>query len=281
MIGRSYAETAEQGTSSDIQASQPLRIFFYNPEINASRNLVLKQTWDKYLLEQGQFSFQPVDQEENFKRLLKDEAQAAFIMAKWFYDALNDPPKAQLELALQGVKAGKATYRRVLVGPVEHLEIMQARIASSGSKQRALQIIAKMYPELSPSQRQQLKLLTVPKDIDALMALGYGLADLALSSEASLESLARLNETRFRQLRILKESQPLKQSVVVFKNINNEEKQRISRAFLDIATMHSGQQAMSLIGLDDWRPPATLSAKAGSKRDSSTQQMQNKNGGQE
>lgn len=231
----------------------PLKIYFFNPEINASRNLVLKNTWDSFLGKHGNFSFQPVDGLEDFKGLLEQEQGAAFIMSEWLFNNLKLKSREVFKVVMQGLKGGQDTYRRILVGNSGELDLEKARIASSGDKARNLKILADMFPELSAQQIGQLKLLEVPKDIDALLALGYGLADLALTSEISLANMAMLNENRFRELDVIKQSKPLGQSILVFKTLDESKRQAVARSLINMPDTSHGRRAINMIGLDDWK----------------------------
>jgi hypothetical protein len=258
MAAEGFAETVQaphqvSSLSTALSASAPLKIYYYNPEINASRNLVLKETWDTYLGEQLQFTFQPVDRQGDFKRLLENEPSAAFIMSEWLFNTLQLEQDAFFSLAMQGLKDGQDTYLRILVGQTTMFDPKKARIASSGDKARSLKILADIYPELSADQVAQLKILQVPKDIDALMALGYGLADVALTSQVSLMNMAKLNESRFQKLKIIKESKPLGQSILVFKSIEKADKENLVRSLIDMPGSEQGRQAISMIGLDAWK----------------------------
>jgi len=235
------------------QENVPLKIFFYNPEINASRNLTLKNTWDSFLNEQGNFTFQPVDRGEDFKALLENEKRAAFIMSEWLFNHLKLEQDEHFSISLQGIKDGQETYRRILVSRTSDLDLEKSRIASSGDQRRSLSILADIFPSLSPAQAQQLKLLQVPKDIDALMALGYGLADMALTSEVSLTIMANLNQSRFQELSIIKHSKPLRQSILVFKQLDKNVQEALVRGMMNMPDSDTGRQAISMIGLDNWK----------------------------
>ena len=265
MMAQGFADTAEQRVSLAVEDSsvsepivsapenEPLKIYFFNPEINASRNLVLKNTWDTFLSEQGKFTFQPVDRQEDFKHLLENQQGAAFIMAEWLFNKLEHKSRNAFNLALQGMKDGQDTYKRILVSNSKLLDLDRARIACSGDRARNLKILSDMFPELSAHQIDQLKLLQVPKDIDALMALGYGLADLALSSEVGLSNMAMLNENRFRALNVIKESKPLGQSILVFKDMEPAKQAAVVHSLLNMPETALGRQAINLIGLDNWK----------------------------
>lgn len=243
--------------SLTTEASNPrTKIYFYNPEINTARNLVLKNTWDSYLHEKGLFEFQPVENGEDFSKLVHQEANAAFIMADWLYAELfpsSKRDKQAIQLAFHGLKNGEDTYRKILVSNKGALDFEKVTIACSGSKARAREVIQSIYPELSSEQLETLKILLVPKDIDALMAVGYGLAEMALSTEVSLSKMSLLNNNLYKDMIVLKESRPLRRSVLIFKSTNNALKASLKNVLLSMKKHPKGEQAMILLGLDDWK----------------------------
>ena len=259
-------------------ASLRTKIYFYNPEINTARNLVLKNTWDKYLYALGDYEFQPVDDETEFIRLVQDQTDAAFIMADWFYASLfsSKATEHNLNLAFQGIRNGKDTYSKILIANKSSLDLENVTIACSGSKDRAKDILSSIYPELSTHQLDKLNILLVPKDIDALMAVGYGLAEMALSTEVGLSKMSRLNKNLYKDMIVLRESKPLKRSVLVFKSTNSVLKSSLARLMMNMAKTSDGHQAMNLLGLDEWKVKPIFSAQISKHIKEDT----NKKGGQ-
>ena len=255
-----FVALAETIDNSVLEPAPPAlsrtKIYFYNPEINADRNVVLKSAWDSYLLEMGHYELQPVDNGESFTQLIQQEQDTAFIMSEWLFSSLSSVPdldKKNLELTFIGMKNGSDTYRKVLVAHKSALNLENVTIASSGSKERALKLLSSIYPELSPDKLGNLKILLVPKDIDALMAVGYGLAEMALTTEVSLSKIADLNENLHKDMLVLRKSEPFKRSVLIFKSNNFELKAALFKTLNNMGQNRNGKQAMSLLGLDEWR----------------------------
>lgn len=238
------------------QASSRTKVYFYNPEINTARNLVLKSAWDNYLNEMGEYELQPVDNGERFQKLIQEEQSAAFIMAEWLYSSIDpnsELGKQNLELVYIGMKNGSDTYRKVLVSNKNALDFDRVTIASSGSKDRTRNLLRSIYSEYTSQQIDNIKVLQVPKDIDALMAVGYGLAEMALTTEVSLSKMAVLNEELYKDMIVLRRSEPFKRSVLVFKSNNLELKSNLAAVLKDMERHPNGRQAMSLLGLDKWK----------------------------
>ena len=251
------AETVDNSAlESAPQALPRTKIYFYNPEINTDRNLVLKSAWDSYLNEMGRYELQPVDNGESFTKLIQQEQDTAFIMAEWLFSSLSSVPeldKQKLELIFVGMKNGLDTYRKILVSNKNALDLENVTIASSGSKDRTLKILSSIYPEFSSDKLESLKILLVPKDVDALMAVGYGLAEMALTTEVSLSKIADLNESLHKDMLVLRKSEPFKRSVLIFKSDNLALKTSLVKALNNMGQNRNGKQAMSLLGLDEWK----------------------------
>ena len=287
-FSQNFALSAEPGLDVNpdltetpiIKSSTPrTKIYFYNPEINTARNLVLKNTWDSYLHEKGNFEFQPVENGEDFSKLVHQESNAAFIMAEWLYSELFAFPnsdKHNVQLAFRGIKNGEDTYKKILVSNKGALDFEKVTIACSGSKARAREVIKSIYPELSSQQLEALKILLVPKDIDALMAVGYGLAEMALSTELSLSKMSLLNNNLYKDMIVLKESSPLRRSVLIFKSTNSELKASLANALLNMKNHSQGKKALTLLGLDEWKVTDKLVALS----HSGLMDEENKKGGQ-
>jgi len=229
-------------------------IYFYNPEINITRNALLKNTFDLYLEAQGDYQFQPVDNKATFETLIKDKNNAIFMMSNWHYLQLKKTSLLNTAtLALRGTKDGKDTYHKILVGKQHKLDLQTMSLATSGNEEYSRSILSDIYSQQSIDKFSSLNVLAVPKDIDALMAVGFGLADAALSTKSSLDKLFILYKQQNQPLHILGESKALKRLAVVFKQIPLAKHRQIQSILQRMATDKKGKQGLNMLGLDDWR----------------------------
>jgi len=235
-------------------ATENLTIYFYNPEINITRNAVLKNIFDLYLEKQGSYQFQPVDNKVTFETLIKTKPSAIFMMSNWHYIQLK---KTQIlhasSLVLRGIKNGKDTYHKILVGKGPKLDLSVMSLATSGNEEYSRSILNDIYSKQSIDQFSSLNILAVPKDIDALMAIGFGLADAALTTKSSLDKLSILHQQQNQPLHILGESHPLKRLAVVFKQIPKIEHHQIQTILKHMAKSKKGKRGLNMLGLDDWQ----------------------------
>ncbi|UZE96035.1 phosphate/phosphite/phosphonate ABC transporter substrate-binding protein [Alkalimarinus alittae] len=240
------------GVPSVALCQDKFTIYFYDPEVNTTRNVVLKMVFDQYLKEKGQFQFQPVDNKRTFESLIQNDPNAIFMISNWHFNQLKEQPLTASPV-LRGIKNGSDTYRKFLVVKNADADIETMTIATSGTAPFSRSILADVYPQHTPSQLAKPKLLLVPKDIDALMAVGFGLADAALASELSLETLSTLYKNQRQQLHIVGNSRPLKRLLVVRHNSPSPTKAEAIDALHDMSKSSKGLQALNTLGLNGWQ----------------------------
>lgn len=240
------------GVPSAALSQETLTIYFYNPEINTTRNVVLKTAFDQYLKEKGRFQFQPVDNRRTIETLIQNEQDAIFMISNWHFDQLKNI-SAPARPVLRGIKNGSDTYRKFLVVRNANANTESMTIATSGSSLFSKSILADIYPNHTPEQLAKPNFLLVPKDIDALMAVGFGLADAALASELSLETLSTLYKTQHQQLHILGNSRPLKRLLVIHHATDSAIKTEAVAALNDMSQSSKGLQALHILGLNGWQ----------------------------
>jgi hypothetical protein len=242
------------GGFTHARATESITIYFYNPEINITRNALLKNTFDLYLENQGAYQFQPVDNKETFESVIKEKKNAIFMMSNWHYLQLKKTALLKTStLVLRGIKNGHDTYNKILVAKQSTLNLNTMSLATSGNEEYSRSILSDIYSQESVDQFSSLNILTVPKDIDALMAVGFGLADAALTTKSSLDKLSTLYQQQNQALHIIGESHSLKRLAVVFKQIPQAEHRQIQFILRQMAKDKKGKRGLSMLGLDDWR----------------------------
>lgn len=240
------------GVPSAALSQEALTIYFYNPEINTTRNVVLKTVFDQYLKEKGKFQFQPVDNRRAIETLIQGDKHSVFMISNWHFDQLQSKSFPTLPV-LRGVKNGNDTYQKFLVVKNADTPFESMTIATSGTPLFSRSILADIYQSHTPEQLNKPNFLLVPKDIDALMAVGFGLADAALASELSLETLSTLYKKQHQQLIILGNSRPLKRLLVIHHDTTSPIKTAAIAALSDMSQSSKGRQALQILGLNGWK----------------------------
>lgn len=240
------------GVTSRAYGDDRLTLYFYSPEINITRNEVLKNTFDQYLEGLGPLRFQPVDSRDTFESLVEQNENAIFIMSSWHFDQL-ERQMASLVPRLRGLKNGSETYRKILFGEKGRVDLGGITVATSGTEDYSRSVLKEMFPNQPQEIFSKLRLLIVPKDIDALMAVGFGLADAAMATERSLTKLSTLYKNQYQQLHILRESKPLKRLVVAHGQKASPHFDQAIKILLQMRQSENGRRGLHMLGLDDWQ----------------------------
>ncbi len=236
-----------------------LTIYFHNPEVSTVRNEVLKTVFDRYLQQHGNFTFQPVAQPDTFASLLTLEDSALFMLPSWYFEQLRRQAPG-LTPRLHGIKQSRAFYHKVLVSAGQPLPETHIVVALAGTESHGQRMLASM---LRPEQLRSVQLLLVPKDIDALMSLNFGLADAALTRENSLRTFLALHHDMAGQLNELGRSPPIPGLLVASLRADDARLEAAIRALSDMPGSEDGRFGLNMLGLDAWESERSPNNKGG------------------
>ncbi|MEE2731072.1 MAG: PhnD/SsuA/transferrin family substrate-binding protein [Pseudomonadota bacterium] len=241
--------------------SETITIYHFNPETHSDRNLVLKNTFDLYFQTRHNIQLQPVEDHHSFVDIVRKIHRSLFIMSDWHYHQLAQE-QPDLVPVLQGTKDGKNTFRKLLIGK-QPFPSNQITVAVSGTKDYVDMILNNMSFNGITLKPGSYRLLKVPKDIDALLAVSFGMADAALASDDSFEKLSQLYRNEYQQLDLLGTSQPQQRLVVVLLRSQTEQLQPALEALETMDQSQQGKLGLNLLGLDEWTPIKTTRKKGG------------------
>ncbi|MDD5277596.1 MAG: hypothetical protein PHR16_16140, partial [Methylovulum sp.] len=135
-----------------------------------------------------------------------------------------------------------------------------ATIAGAGSddylRSQLQQMLGSSYSVLMP----KIKLLSVPKDIDALMAVGFGVATAAISSESSLNKLALINPKQHAQLKTLASGEKSFLLIAAVAKLQQNSDLPLLKVIETMQQQPDGEKKLKMLGLDGWKRIDTLDA---------------------
>jgi hypothetical protein len=244
------------GVSEIARAASLNTLYFYSPEVSTSRNTVLKGTFDHYFLQKGQHRFQPVENQNVFEDLLLSHQADALIMSSFHFSLLaeNEPTLLSHYVpVLQGEKNGSDVYQRLLVSMNEGLTLQGRKLATSSNALLTTKLLDRIFPGSASTKFENLNILEVPKDIDALMAVGLGLADFALTTNDSLSTLSTLYKEQYSRVRIIGKSLQQKRMVLILSKKVVETGTQWGDLVYSMPESPLGKRALKLLSLDSWR----------------------------
>jgi len=227
-----------------------IKIYFYSSETNINNFKSLKMEFDRYLSKFGPYEFQPFSARNVFEKQIKGKDNCLLLLSSWHYRHIH---KAYaLTPALTGVRNGKKYQRKILVADEKGPDIETAKpglIASASNLQHTLSVLKQM---LNKYAAHPFRVLTVPKDIDALMSVGFGMAKLAFASENAFHELQGVNPRLCRKMKILSEGEKTLLLIVAQPQRVGESGLKALDIIKDMAKNPDGRKRIRMLGLDGW-----------------------------
>ncbi len=226
-------------------------IYFFSSETNINNYASLKQEFDRYLAQQGPYEFQPFKDRSAFEKRIKDAGSGLVLLSAWHYQEIYK--SHDIKPVLIGTLGGHQTQKRILVvlngqtGPAKFMDI----IASAADEQLTRLVCEKMALSM-PVDFKQLKILAVPKDIDALMSVGFGISKAALTTENAFQRLKSVNPALHRKMRILALGQDTYMPIVAVISRENEHVRRLLSIVEKMPGNEDGRSRIGMLGLDGW-----------------------------
>ncbi len=232
-------------------AQDKITVFFYSSESNINNFKSLKMEFDKYLSGYGTFEFQPFSDRIIFEEQIKGKNQSILILSSWHYCIIHK--KFDLVPVLVGVQNGKNCQRRILVVNEKTDDIKTAlqSLASSSSHHHTQSVIKKMFR--SSIYNASAIILEVPKDIDALMSVGFGISRSALTTENSYAKLNIINPVLFKKMKILARSDESYLLILAVPRIFKEQSQEIVGVIEKMPKFSDGNKRTKMLGIDSWQ----------------------------
>ena len=231
-------------------------IYFYNPETNINNFASLKTEFDQYLSNYGSFQFQPFSDRKSFEEFVVGRSDGVFLLSSWHFSQLKRKFQLDMQARLVGVLKGKATYKKILTAKNNIINIDSLKgkvVASSGNEDYTKKILMQMHGEENKDIVGSMKILTVPKDIDALMAVGYGMADSALTTERSLTKLAAINPKQYGFLMSLSKSEEILLPIIAAPAQSDEKIRLLIAIIEEMGTALDGKRKLKMLGVDGWK----------------------------
>ena len=236
------------------RAQRPLTIFFYSAESNINNFSTLKAAFDQYLSSQGSFRFQPFSDRATFEQTIANEREGLFVLSSWHYRNLRE--RVPMEPLLVGVSKSQSSRRRMLSArrTIASLDLLRnAKVASAASDEYTHTLLRQMMTGSSLGLGPGTKVLVVPKDIDALMAVSFGIADAAVATEDGMAQLAQVNPKLAGGLHTLATGDHVLLPVVAVPRGAGEALRGLAAVVEAMGRDAEGSKRLNMIGLDALR----------------------------
>jgi hypothetical protein len=237
--------------SGAVSAQDKVTVYFYSSETNINNFKSLKMEFDRYLSAHGLYEFQPFSDREAFENYVKDKKACLLLMSSWHYK--NIWKEYALQPVLVGIRNGKKSQKRILVGRGKSADLASAktgRIASATSVRHTRSVLSEIFGDNAAAESS--KILTVPKDIDALMSVGFGMSQSALTTGNSLETLKSVNSVLYDKMKILAQASESLLLILAVPESFSADAQKAVRVIQNMPSNEDGKEKIKMLGLDRW-----------------------------
>jgi hypothetical protein len=240
-------------SASAVAARQ---VLLYDPDANLSDIVEIAAAFSRYLQRTGEnWTFQAVQQRDAFEALLKQPSSEYAIVSAAYLRASSEFNMTPL---LVPSHRGDVYYRKQLVTSkkVEARSLSGRNIAVSGAGDERSAETQAVLAELARAGVDKPLLVSLPKDIDALMALYFGQADAALVVPNSIEVMRRITPKAVASLEVLHETHKMLRSPLcaVGKNSASRQKEFLVQYLQGMAADPDGKEIMRRMAFDAWAP---------------------------
>lgn len=230
-------------------------ICFYSPESNIKNMKMMDKSFNAYFAKVSDASFHPFAHEAELEQFSTQQGCDLFILSNGYYQ--KNKTKMSLVKKMDGILHGKPYQNKVLSmdkgqGQQDGVALLQEKtIASSTSIVDARKELLTILGSAHENIVRSIQILEVPKDIDALMAIHYGVASAALTTDSSLELFGSLNPKQARKLKRVGGEVQSPFPVIALNKEGNHGQTLLTL----LRTMHessAGKGKLRLLGLDSF-----------------------------
>ncbi len=258
-----FAALSAQGQTEAPQppSEPPPHFYFFSPDWRPADLSTLTERVHTALLEQGfEITFQAFARYEDFSRQVVASPPQFLIAPGWFQNTAASDLGLFLQPIATPLRHHHTTYRKALFARSDIksiTDLTRGSIAASihslgpGSESAVLDTIH--------LEAGSAKVVAVPKDVDGLLALGFGQVDAALATAQQYELLVASNPEAAAKLQVIAFSTPIPLPAVFAGQLASaEDRRRMAAALARFSQSEAGHEVLSLLGYDSFEPVASV-----------------------
>ena len=238
--------------------SWPKEFYYYNPDSPQSNLGHLKQEFDAFLSENNfSYAFQPFTHFADFHRLNSKNHPSFILVPDWYYRQYGKT--LGLRPLLVPLRHGNNSYKKILlISPVSSEAVNDYDIISFAMTTMGPDVPISVIKGLLADQLisiQQLNIINVPKDLDAILALVLGQVKMALVAQDNLQTIADANPRIVQRIKKLNKTVTVPMPVICYEEnqVDKEDVERFISVFMKMAKEHPRNKIMEMLQIDDWQ----------------------------
>ena len=219
--------------------AEPHKVYYYTTEKNIDNFKTLKVNFDRYLSQFGEYEFQAFSDKEMFETFV-NETNCIVLLSSIHYKQIAYAKHLSAVFVAQNKKSIMDT--NVIIGKKGTL--LSGVVTTTFSKRYTNKLLQRTFGV------NHLRQLKVPKEIDALMSVGYGMSQFATVSKSSFNLLQKTNKPLTHNMRVYSESDP-KYRMLVAVNKRFVKDKNFIKIFSDMSKSSKGQRVLKLLKIDN------------------------------
>lgn len=235
-----------------------IKVYFYNTETSINNFKSLKMAFDQYFSRFGNYEFQPFKDRTAFESAIRDARNGVVIISSWHYRQIYKT-HSLTPMLLGKLNGGNRQKRMLVTRATDSLkDWTRGTLASASNVQHTRTAIVNMVrTDGVPRDYKSINILKVPKDIDALMSVGFGMSTTALATETSFKRLEQINPGLCQKLRIVAEGCEAFLTVLAAPAEHSASFAKIINIIYEMPQDDAGKKQLEMIGLDGWQRVST------------------------
>jgi hypothetical protein len=231
--------------------------YYFNPDSPQSNLGRLKQEFEAYFSDKDfSFSFQPFTHFVDFHRLNSKNRPSFILVPEWYYRKYGQ--ELGLHPLLVPVRNGSTTYKKVLLvsqsaAPASSdYEIISfaTTMGLNGESAVIKELVAEELVSL-----EQLNIINVPKDLDAILALVLGQVKMALVAQDNLQNISEINPRIIKTIKNLEKSITVPMPILCYLEgrVESSDVNKLIKTFREMTAEQPRNKIMEMLKIDDWQ----------------------------
>ena len=232
--------------------------YYFNPDTSQGNLGNLKREFDQYLLEKGfSANFQPFAHFVDFHRRNNERRPSFILVPDWYYRKYGK--ELGLRPILKPMRNGSTSYQKVILVPKSasaapnDYEIISFALTSMLQEDVNEELKVLLANQLI--DKQQVNMITVPKDLDAILALVLGQVQMALVAEYNLQTIAEINPKILHNVKQLDDTITVPMPVLCYLENRVDDKQvvKLLEIFTGMSKEKPQNKILEMLKIDNWK----------------------------
>lgn len=237
------------------------KVYYFSAQNTVTNYKQLKIGIDNYFQHFNDVEFQPFKDRIEFERHIKNDKDGIYLLDSQHFESIQQA--YNIELRAIGIKNKKLTSQYILVANNASAELssLNGTIASTSSESETHSLLS----SITQAPLNSLVYLQVPKALDALLSVTFGISEYALVTQSVLDTMQDINPKLIGKVTVIARGHNI-YNLVVASNKKSTNTGALLESLLLMDKNVAGIKSLQLLGIDGWQHISpTLAKKQGTQ----------------